>query len=85
MVESGTLIDDDQEGDGKYIGIFLIIEVTFFFLYVVAPEVFEPNYIATPKFDIFSLALCIVEISTGEQVRNIQTKKNVWLSITNYF
>lgn len=23
MVQVGTLIDDDQEGDGKYIGIFL--------------------------------------------------------------
>jgi serine/threonine protein kinase len=52
MVEVGTLIDDDQEGDGKYI----------------APEVFKPNYQASTKFDIFSLALCIIEIATGEQV-----------------
>lgn len=54
MVEVGTLIDDDQEGDGKYI----------------APEVFKPNYQASTKFDIFSLALCIIEIATGEQMSN---------------
>jgi len=54
MVEAGTLIDDDQEGDGKYI----------------APEVFQENYTASIKFDIFSLALCIVEIATGEPMTN---------------
>jgi hypothetical protein len=52
MVEVGTLIDDDQEGDGKYI----------------APEVFDPNYTASTKFDIFSCALCLIEISSGEVV-----------------
>jgi len=54
MVEVGTLIDDDQEGDGKYI----------------APEVFQQNYKASTKFDVFSLALCIMEISTGEHMNN---------------
>lgn len=52
MVEAGTLLDDDQEGDGKYI----------------APEVFQENYKASTKFDIFSLALCIIEIATAEPV-----------------
>lgn len=52
MVEVGTLLDDDQEGDGKYI----------------APEVFQENYKASTKFDIFSLALCIIEIATAVPV-----------------
>jgi len=54
MVKVGTLIDDDQEGDGKYI----------------APEVFEPDYKASTKFDVFSLALCVIEIATAEPMNN---------------
>jgi serine/threonine protein kinase len=54
MVEVGTLLDDDQEGDGKYI----------------APEVFQEDYEASTKFDIFSLALCMVEIATAEPMTN---------------
>jgi serine/threonine protein kinase len=54
MVEAGTLLDDDQEGDGKYI----------------APEVFQDDYKASIKFDIYSLALCMVEIATAEPMTN---------------
>lgn len=53
----GTMVEagtilDDEEGDGKYI----------------APEVFQEDYKASTKFDVFSLALCIIEIATAEPV-----------------
>jgi len=54
MVPVGTLLDDDQEGDGKYI----------------APEVFQPNYKASTKHDVYSLALSLIEISTAEAMTN---------------